>query len=120
MKTTPRHYSLDFKLNVLRDYYENGLSKYATCRKYGIGQLSTLRAWIKAFPLEGVSLESESEQIAMTKKELTPTEELEKRIKDLEKALECEKMRSRGFEIMIDVAEKELQIPIRKKSGAKQ
>ena len=30
------------------------------------------------------------------------------------------KLRSEGLEIMIDIAEKELRIPIRKKSGAKQ
>ena len=42
------------------------------------------------------------------------------RIKSLEKALEMEKLRSRDFEVMIDVPEKQLNIPIRKKAGTKQ
>lgn len=48
------------------------------------------------------------------------SEALLKRIADLEKALAFEKMRSRGFEVMIEIAETELNIPIRKKSGTKQ
>lgn len=48
------------------------------------------------------------------------SEALQKRIADLEKALAFEKMRSRGFEVMIEIAETELNIPIRKKSGTKQ
>lgn len=48
------------------------------------------------------------------------SEALLKRIADLEKALAFEKMRSRGFEVMIEIAEAELNIPIRKKSGTKQ
>jgi len=47
-------------------------------------------------------------------------QEKDLRIKSLEKALEMEKLRSRGFEVMIDVAEKQLNIPIRKKAGTKQ
>lgn len=48
------------------------------------------------------------------------SEALLKRFADLEKALAFEKMRSRGFEVMIEIAEAELNIPIRKKSGTKQ
>lgn len=47
------------------------------------------------------------------------TEELQKRIKELEAALEIEKIRAEGYELLIDIAEKELKIPIRKKFDAK-
>ncbi len=46
-------------------------------------------------------------------------EDLQKRIKELEKALETANLRAEGYELMIDIAEKELNIPIRKKFGAK-
>ena len=41
------------------------------------------------------------------------------RIKELERQLEDEQLRSDAFNRMIDIAEKELQIPIRKKSNTK-
>lgn len=47
-------------------------------------------------------------------------QEKDLKINDLEKVLELERLRSRGFEVMIDVAEKQLNIPIRKKVGTKQ
>lgn len=51
-------------------------------------------------------------------KEQNP-EELKKRIKELEKQLETARIKAEGYELMIEIAEKELQIPIRKKSGTK-
>lgn len=47
------------------------------------------------------------------------SEELKRRIKELEKQLEMAQLKAEGYEIMIDLAEKELNIPIRKKSGTK-
>lgn len=46
-------------------------------------------------------------------------EKLLSRIKELEKMLEMEKLRTEGYELMIDIAERELKIPIRKKSNTK-
>ncbi len=45
---------------------------------------------------------------------------LEKRIKELEKALEYSNLRADAYNKMIDVAEEVLNISIRKKSGTKQ
>ncbi|EPR68668.1 hypothetical protein [Cyclobacterium qasimii] len=44
---------------------------------------------------------------------------LQNRIKELEKQLEHAQLKAEGYELMIDIAEKELKIPIRKKSGTK-
>ena len=41
-------------------------------------------------------------------------------IKRLRKALEQEKLRSKAFSTMIDVAEEMFNIPVRKKAGTKQ
>ena len=46
--------------------------------------------------------------------------ELEAENKQLQKALELEKLRSKAYGTMIDVAEETFNIPIRKKSGTKQ
>lgn len=44
---------------------------------------------------------------------------LQRRIKVLEKQLENAQLKAEGYELMIEIAEKELKIPIRKKSGTK-
>ena len=51
---------------------------------------------------------------------LNHDEILQKRICDLEHALDLEKLRSRAFEKMIEIAEAEEGISILKKGGAKQ
>ena len=56
----------------------------------------------------------------MSSKDRADNKELEKRIKELEKQLELAKMKNIALETMIDVAETELKIPIRKKPGSKQ
>ncbi|MEO0333766.1 MAG: hypothetical protein AAF223_19175 [Bacteroidota bacterium] len=45
---------------------------------------------------------------------------LEKQLAETQKALQEEKLKSRAYEIMVEEAEKEFNIPVRKKSGPKQ
>ena len=54
------------------------------------------------------------------KEEKLPIEAMEERIRELEQQLAKEKMRSTCLDTMIDIAERELKVDIRKKSGAKQ
>lgn len=56
----------------------------------------------------------------MTEKEKQKVQDLQKRLKDLEKQLEDTQMKNIALETMIDLAEEQLRIPIRKKSGPKQ
>jgi hypothetical protein len=56
-----------------------------------------------------------SPYVSKSRKEL----ELEEKIKNLEKELKLEKLKTLALETVIDVAEKELKIDIRKKAGAK-
>ena len=60
-----------------------------------------------------------SQKPEVDSKELTLSEAL-KEIKRLKKALDLEKMRSAGYSHMIELAEQQFSIPIRKKSGTKQ
>ena len=52
--------------------------------------------------------------------DLTDMESLQKRIEELRRSLELDKMRSRAFEKMIEIAEEEEGISIFRKDGAKQ
>ena len=56
----------------------------------------------------------------MSAKERTDIKALEKRIKELEKQLELAKLKNVGLETMIDIAEQDYKLEIRKKSGPKQ
>jgi hypothetical protein len=56
----------------------------------------------------------------MSSKEKADNKALEKRIKELEKQLEKAKMKNIALNTLIDVAETEFKIPIRKKPGSKQ
>jgi len=58
--------------------------------------------------------------LAMSGKERTDVKALEKRIKELEKQLELAKMKNVGLNTMIDIAEQDYKLEIRKKSGPKQ
>jgi hypothetical protein len=57
---------------------------------------------------------------AMTEKERHKLETLQKQIKALEKLLEDAQMKNVALETLIDVAEEQLKIQIRKKPGPKQ
>lgn len=76
---------------------------------------SLIKNWLRHYPddLE-VSLPF------MTDKERTKVEELQKRLRELEKQLEHSQMKNIALETLIDVAEEQLKITIRKKAGAKQ
>lgn len=56
----------------------------------------------------------------MTEKEKQKLEAAHKRLKELEKQLEHAQMKNIALETMIDIAEEQLRIVIRKKSGPKQ
>jgi transposase len=76
---------------------------------------SLLRTWCKRYAPEiSVSLP------VMTEKERHKQEILLKRVKQLEKQLEDAQMKNNALEALIDVAEEQLKIPIRKKAGARQ
>lgn len=57
---------------------------------------------------------------AMGSKERADNKKLEQRIKELEKQLELAQMKNVAINTMIDIAEKDYKLEIRKKSGPKQ
>ena len=119
------HRKEETKLEILRDYYENDLSEAEVVSKYHLSSKQLLFQWIGQYMGKSLSLSEPNETDLEMRKMKNNTDvlsghEKDLKIKSLEKALELEKLRSRGFEVMIDVAEKELNIPIRKKAGTKQ
>jgi capsule polysaccharide export protein KpsE/RkpR len=77
---------------------------------------------MRKFGTSQVTAEQINLQRTMSKEEeKTPQErKLEAKIKELEKALEHERLRTLALNTMINIAERDLKISIRKKSGTKQ
>lgn len=121
-----RRFSLDFKLSVLSDYYASGSSKNSICRKYDIDR-GSLYYWLKTYSLDEVlkTLPEETKTLILSRVEapvpvVDKEEALEARIVELEEALAYANLRSHALNTMIDIAEENEGIQIRKKPGTKQ
>jgi len=120
-----RVYSESFKRMVVQEYLAGGVSQGELLRKYKIGGKSSIPKWMKRF---GYTEADRSPEVNFTglispdltkKKEEQTNSHLLKRIKELERQLEDEKLQSEAYARIIDKAEKELKIPIRKKPNTK-
>ena len=110
-----KSYSKSLKEEVVREVLSGNISKAEAGRKYDIRGHAAVIKWIRNF--EGQGSQSKSKIMDYKKSD---TDALIKRIKELERQLEDEQMRSFGLSKMIDIAEDQLKISIRKKSDTKQ
>ncbi len=115
------------KIAIAREYVERCCPASEIVDKYHISSAVVLYGWLDRYLNQkvGVSLQPESnignDMAKMTKQQLEEAlKAAQAENKRLQEALELEKLRSRAFDTMIDVAEKNFNIPIRKKAGTKQ
>jgi transposase-like protein len=122
MKRKVNYFTDELKLKVVQEYLETDLSQVELQKKYGIKGNACILNWMRKFGLQEPNENLIEIRHAMSKEtEKTSHErELENKVKELEKLLEHEKLRTTALNTMIDIAERELKISIRKKSGAKQ
>jgi transposase len=122
MKTKTYRFPEELKLQVVQDYLSTDVSQKELMQKFNIRGNNTIKQWMRKFDLQEPSPEQIGIQRIMAKqKEKTHHEqELEAKVKKLEEQLEYEKFRVLALNTMIDIAERDLKISIRKKSGAKQ
>jgi transposase len=107
-------YTEAFKLHVVREIESGRLSHSEASRRYGILGHSTIVKWIRKYPPRG----REKGLMRMAEKEIEQLR-LENEIKELKQELEDARFKNVVLETLVDVAERELEIPIRKKYGAK-
>jgi transposase len=112
-KDSLNQYEAAFRRWLSRELNEGRLSLQQAAERFKI-PVSTVSLIKKQFAPQVVFLEE------MTEAEKHKLEELQKRIKQLEKQLEDAAIKNIALETLVDVAEKQLNIPIRKKPGAKQ
>lgn len=107
-------YSDSFKLGVVRRVADGEMSKEQARVAFGIGGNSSILEWMKKY---GYCMDPLTQPAMATPHDKPGPEELKKKVRQLEKQLQNERIRSEFYQTMIDVAERELGISIRKKSG---
>lgn len=112
-------YSKEFRERVLAVYFGSEESVSMIAQRFEVN-LETLNSWIKRYSKRSKVCSFDEVKEQVVKKEKPTQVDLEQRIKHLEKQLEQEQMLVVCLDKMIDIAERELNVNIRKKSGAKQ
>lgn len=122
-KRTQKDYSLSLKLQILQEIEQGLLTTTGALEKYGVQAASTVRTWLKKYG------NFDYQYTIHSMKSKTPEQhilELEQQVRLLEKQKNrAEYLADRAdkkvilFDMMIDYAEKEFNIPIRKKQEPK-
>ena len=120
---------MDIRKEAVREYLEDGIPYRALAKKYNVSR-STINKWVLVHQgihdiprsHKQITYDLQQKTLGKKSKQIIPEHQsdLEKKIELLEKQLEWEKLRSMALDTMINVAERELDIDIRKKPGTKQ
>ena len=118
VKRTQKDYTMSFKLQVVQEVEQSGVGIKATARKYGIQSHSTITNWLRKYGTFDWTNQSPN---SMPKSKEQKVLELEQQVRLLEKQkaflehqVERADKKAIFFDMMIDLAEKEFKIPIRK------
>ena len=111
-------YEVSFRRWLVSQVDSGNISMQEVRDRFQLKQVNikrTLRRWQELYSEElHLSLN------AMSSKDRADNGKLSKRIEDLEKQLELAKMKNVALNTMIDIAEQDYKLSIRKKSGPKQ
>ena len=111
----PVTYEASFKIAVAREYLEGNLSQSQLGRKHGLNSGEVVRYFVNWYKKNIAEIQSGI---------LSPDQELPSLtsgspVQELEEELRLAKLKITALEMMIHIAEQELDIDIRKKSGTK-
>jgi transposase-like protein len=124
VKRTQKDYPMSFKISVVKEYEESKISLGELSRKYGIQGSHTVRTWINKFgtfdwqnrTLQPMAKSKDQELLELRER----VKVLERKNARLEKELEVKDMKAEFFDLMIDIAEEEYGVDIRKKCSPEQ
>ena len=121
MKVKVNGFTDELKFKVVHEYMNTDVSQRELMQKFNIRGNNTIKKWMRKFDLQAPDLQQIELQSTMAKQtEKTSYErELESKVQKLEQQLEHEQFRTLALNTMIDIAERDLKISIRKKAGAK-
>ena len=120
VKRTQKDYSISFKLQVVQEIESGQLDRLDACHKYGIQARSTITSWMRKYGTFDWSNKTPYTVSKSAEQRLLELEQenrlLKKQKKTLEKQVAQADKKAIIFDMMIDLAEKEYNIPIRKNS----
>ena len=120
LKRTQKDYNLSLKLQIVQDIEQGKLSTTGAQRKYGIQSRSTVVNWLRKYGNFDWENQTPSHMPKTPEQKLLELEQeiklLKKQKSFLEKQVEQSDRKVIMFDMMINLAEKEYNIPIRKNS----
>ena len=130
-RRTPRHFDDQFRLSVLKDYYESGASYSQISRKYDVSSGNVI-AWERKYMNKCVPLPADiqelDKQVFMAKKSKearvpqvkSEEDKLREENARLRKALEYSELRNEALNEVLKIGREQYGIDLLKKAGAKQ
>jgi transposase-like protein len=112
--------SIQVKRSVVRAVKSGRLSIKEAQHAYGIQAAQTIRNWIRQLNQENDELSIVNDSLMKKNKPAKNTTDSNQDIEALQKALQEAHLKIAALNTLIDVAEEQLKINIRKKPGAKQ
>ena len=123
VKRTQKDYTMHFKLQVVREVEDGVFTVSQAQRNYGIQSRSTVVKWLEKYGNFDPHYKVKKKVMKTAEQRLLELEQENRLLKKQKLALEKELSNSDKkvilFDMMIDLAEKEYQIPIRKNSNPK-
>lgn len=121
MRNKVNKFTDEFKLQVVQEYLSTDISQDELKKKYNFGGNNNIRKWMLKF---GLSIPNNDQiqlhqAMKIEKQKSSSEQELELKVKKLEEELKREQLKTLALNTMINIAERELKVDIRKKSGAK-
>lgn len=122
MKRDVNKYTDDFKLKVALEYLNTDQSQREVLKHYGIRGSNCITDWIRKFELRKPTSKDLEVRLQMAKsvKKTKLEKHQESKIKKLEELLKREQLKTEALDALINIAEENLKVDIRKKPGSKQ
>lgn len=116
----PYKYEFSFKRKVCQELLDGQLTASELRKKYNIGAVGTITKWLTWYQNEEKELVNlQPMEISSSKSDSALQTSDDKALKELQAELRLAQLKVVGLETMIDIAEKQFNIDIRKKSGTK-
>jgi len=120
VKRTQKDYPMSFKVQVVQEIERGELGVKAAARKYGIQAHSSVSTWLRKYGNFDWENQTPSKMPKSKDQRILELEQkvkvLEKQKAFLEKQVENADKKAIFFDMMIDMAEQEFKVPIRKNS----
>ena len=116
-------YSNSLKRKIAKSYLSGEASYGVLAEEHGLRDKSVVKEFVKWYRRklsEEPNFEDQQQEVLLMKEENLSASELQARVKELEQQLKRSELKTELLETMIDIAEEQFNVEIRKKSGTNQ